>query len=116
LLTKIGLLSKLLAADFLNNPMHGPLPSKPVKLGRLEQLAFLNSMQLFGSIPTEVRMMTNLSLLLAVNTSISGGLPSEMCRMLNLPYIMTESSNLSSAIPSKLGQATQLVQMIMSCN
>jgi hypothetical protein len=51
--TKIGLLSKLLAAEFLNNPIHGPLPSKPGKLGRLEQLAFLNSMQPFDSIPTE---------------------------------------------------------------
>jgi hypothetical protein len=61
-------------------------------------------------------MMTSLSLLLAVNTSISGRLPFEMCCMLNVQYIVTESSNLSRAIPSKLGQATQLVQMIMSRN
>ena len=70
---------------------------------------FLNSAELFGTIPPEIQWIRGLEFLqLCSNAALFGPIPSELGLLTNLTEIQIQSTSISGTIPSALGRLKSL--------
>ncbi|CAB9525596.1 LRR receptor-like serine threonine-protein kinase [Seminavis robusta] len=78
----------------------------------LEELAISWSYQLKGSIPTEVGLMTRLTLLWFTTTHLSGTLPTELGPLRNLERLWISGSEFDGTLPTELGNLNNLTELV----
>lgn len=96
--------------------LFGPLPPE---LGLLTNLESFNAGGCFfsGVIPIEFGSLTNLKYLnLARNAPLTGGIPTEMGQLLLLETLVLNENALTGAIPTELGQITTLQEVQLGNN
>ena len=76
----------------------------------------LESNNLRGFIPTELGLLTKLSMLTLPRNFLSGTIPSELGLLEKLSYLDLGSNDLSGAIPSEIGNLAELGQLRLSFN
>ncbi|CAB9520775.1 LRR receptor-like serine threonine-protein kinase [Seminavis robusta] len=98
-------LSKFDNLGYLNihaNHFEGKLPPHLIaQLPKLQKL-YISENQFFGSIPTEVGLVSSLKKLEMQNTNLSGTLPSELLALENLTSLVVANTSLSGSIPEQL--------------
>lgn len=91
----------------------------PTNLSSLTKLAslVLHGVQLTGSIPTELALLTSLTLLsLGENPSLTGGLPTHIGMLSQLTYLDLSICELTGPIPTELGLLDSLVSLQLGHN
>jgi Leucine-rich repeat (LRR) protein len=73
-------------------------------------------MNLHGSLPTEVGLLTSLQNLNIENNAIEGTIPTEVCRLTNLTRLYFGQNNIRGMIPSCIGQLTKLERLYVYKN
>lgn len=85
------------------------------ELGTLKHLDFSSS-GLSGTIPSEIGLLTSLTMLDLSTNYLNGPLPSLLGDMWNLQSLVLKGNSLSSAIPTELGMLTKLTMLDVSFN
>ncbi|MGF7138679.1 leucine-rich repeat domain-containing protein [Roseimarinus sediminis] len=98
-----------------DNNLSGTLPAE---LGLLDQLTLLNlrSNRLTGQLPPELGLLANLEYLYLYGNTLTGEIPAELGNLANLKRLYLYSNQLSGAIPSELGKLTQLEYLYLQSN
>ena len=112
----------------INNPTRNPIfgtgkkgtifGSIPTELSRLTNLTIftLTDNNITGSIPTELTLLTNLEVLMAGSNSITGGIPITISNMKELKLLFLDLNEMSSSMPSSMAKLTQLVEISLYRN
>lgn len=92
------------------NPFKGGIPTNLAFLGPLSKLHLKESDQIaWGSIPTEIALLTSLTSLDLSRVQMTGNLPSEIAALTALTsLVMDDDSDLTGIIPTELGLLTAL--------
>ena len=97
------------------NQLSGSIPTELKKLTNLTLLN-LTGNQLSGSIPTELKNLTNLTLLNLTGNQLSGSIPAELGNLTNLTLLNLSDNQLTGSIPTELGNLTNLIFLDLSRN
>lgn len=99
----------------LSNNISGPLPSQVGLLTKLTLLRLFSN-NLTGKLPSEVFRLRNLIALEFQNNSLTGSLGNEIQVMSSLLALDLSSNNSSLTIPTELGKLSQLSLLNLSFN
>jgi len=93
--------------DLVNLSLNGTVPTE---LGLLTALTMLNlpANQLTGTLPTELGMLTELNFLILAVNQLNATIPSELGSLTALTVLELSSNRFSGSIPSELGLLTAL--------
>ncbi|MFC1553150.1 putative Ig domain-containing protein [candidate division KSB1 bacterium] len=86
-----------------------------VTSGRVTML-FLSSINLTGTMPSEIGNLTALETLYLGGNNLIGSIPPEISTLTNLTYLGLDHNSLSGSIPPELGTLTNLVSLDLSYN
>jgi Leucine-rich repeat (LRR) protein len=97
--------------------LNGTLPSQFfVQLPSLRKLEISSSVDLVGSIPSEVGSLSQLSFLSLYNNQLIGALPSEIGCLSQLDGISLYNNQLTGVLPSEIGSLSKLVVLYLHNN
>lgn len=115
LLTKLELLQ--LSGNGLNNcSLNQMLPSQLYQMSSLTSISLSND-HFFGSIPSEIGLMSNhlTKLFVGANPRLSGTVPTELGRLSNLEHlILMNNTQMTGSLPTELGRMTSLTELVVS--
>ena len=98
------------------NELYGTIPSELGNLSNLTELR-IEETQLTGAIPPELGILTNLGrLVLEENTEVTGEIPPELGNLANLRWLELRDSQLAGAIPAELGNLVGLQYLHLNDN
>lgn len=102
-----------LAVDLLQFHDDGLSGTLPTELRLLTDLVFLNltSDSIVGTIPTELGELTTLRWFNLANTSLTGTLPTEIGALTGLVKLSLGECNLEGSLPTELGSLAALTQL-----
>ncbi|CAB9516987.1 LRR receptor-like serine threonine-protein kinase [Seminavis robusta] len=112
--TEVGLMTQMTALWLDENLLEGPLPSELGLLSNLSLVLSLYTQFLTGTIPTEIGRLTGLESLYLDANSLSGIIPSEVGSCVKAEEIFLEENDLRGTIPSELGGLTLLESIVLS--
>ncbi|CAB9501795.1 LRR receptor-like serine threonine-protein kinase [Seminavis robusta] len=93
----------------ITNNLEGTLPPEISFLrNSLKTLAFLRELQVKGTIPTEVGLLTKLTLLDFTAVAISGTVPTQLGLLQSLEELVISTTPISGSLPSELGKLGNL--------
>jgi len=97
------------------NNLFGTIPSD---ISRLSELTFLNlnSNQLSGHIPSELGNLTKLTVLSLFDNQLSGTIPLELGNLTKLTYLSLSFNQLSGTIPIELSNLVDLTVLFLADN
>lgn len=98
-----------------NDDLFGSLPWEFVLLSNLRYLN-LNENYLTGTIPTRIGDLTNLEVFMVGSNKISGPLPTTLGQLTNLIYLDLSINSLTGPIPSELGPLSSLISAFFQYN
>ena len=90
-----------------DNNLIGTIPPEIRNLSNLHQLSF-RANQLSGEIPVEIGYLTNLSCLDFFLNNLSGTIPHEIGNLTNIDNLFLMGNNLSGSIPDEIGNLINL--------
>ncbi|CAB9528538.1 LRR receptor-like serine threonine-protein kinase [Seminavis robusta] len=98
--------------SFLRNKLAGTIPKEMSLLSAtLTRLNLLGNMELNGQIPSEIGLLTKLTVLLTFMTKLSGGIPTEIGLLTNLRVWDSKMTDLSGSIPTEMGLLRDLKEL-----
>jgi Leucine-rich repeat (LRR) protein len=107
--------NRLTAVSLSSNNLVGTLPLELRNMTNLQSL-FLSYNQLGGSIPAELGNLTNLIDLRLDGNALSGSIPPELGNLTNLQVLFLDFNRLSGNIPARLGNLANLLSLSLSGN
>ncbi|CAB9515221.1 Leucine Rich Repeat [Seminavis robusta] len=111
--TRCGENGQLLSFKFGSaNNLDGTIPPEISLLSEsMEKLSLSRNFQLKGNIPTEVGLLTRLTILTFSITHLSGTLPTELGQLLSLDELMISGSEFVGTLPTELGNLSNLTAL-----
>ncbi|KAL6628820.1 L domain-like protein [Neocallimastix californiae] len=101
--------------DLNSMEIYGTIPSSIGKLSNLETL-YLDNNYLTGEIPSSIGDLSYLKYLSLIKNQLTGTIPSTICNLKNLLSLYLSENNLSGPIPSSIGKLTKLKNLVLSDN
>ena len=101
--------------DLSYNNLVGTIPAELKNLTNLELLV-LPGNQLTGAIPPELGNLTSLTQLHLYKNQLTGNIPTELGNLTSLTQIRLEGNQLTGNIPSELGNLTELERLYLNDN
>lgn len=98
-----------------NNTLTGSLPSEIGLLTNLSMLR-LKDNNLTSTIPTKIGLLTSLEELFVESNDFTGSIPSEIGLLTNLVDLAVDENNLVGSIPSEIGLLTSLTMLTVGSN
>ena len=97
---------------------HGLSGTIPTDLGMLTSLTLLSlsNNRLTGTIPAELGGLTNLDTLWLHENKLTGTIPAELARPSSMRQLFLSDNRLTGSIPSELGRLTNLTDLALSDN
>lgn len=105
----------IVVIDLNKYGLNGTLPNSLGNFTQLLSLEMSNNIDITGTIPAQLGMLSHLQLLLLDVNKLSGTIPSEIGNT-NLTTLQLEINNLSGTIPAELGQLTNLIGLYLEYN
>ncbi|CAK9134684.1 unnamed protein product [Ilex paraguariensis] len=105
----------LSSIDLYNNSLYGTIPSN---IGILSNLNYLDLSinRLSGMIPFEIGLLTNLRVLYIVNNLISGSIPREIGMLRSLNKLSISNNNLTESIAQEVGMLRSVTNLSLYGN
>ncbi|CAB9514858.1 LRR receptor-like serine threonine-protein kinase [Seminavis robusta] len=111
--TVLHQLTNFAELNFVNNNLQGTIPTELALITSMKEIrvgSITGTTSLFGPIPTELGMMTDLSVLwLTRSPLLTGTLPSEFGLLTEMEDLTFSSNSLSSSIPTEVGLLTNVL-------
>jgi Leucine-rich repeat (LRR) protein len=101
--------------ELSDNNLFGTIPNELALLSNLSALD-LSSNGLTGTIPNELALMSNLSALDLYDNSLNGTIPSQIALMSKLTYLDLSGNRLNGTIPSEVELLTKLTWLLLNSN
>ena len=101
--------------DLNTNQLTGTIPSQLRNLSNLEVL-HLGTNQLTGTIPSQLRNLSNLEVLHLGTNQLTGTIPSQLRNLSNLKQLWLHSNQLTGTIPSQLHNLSNLEVLHLGTN
>ena len=98
-----------------SNQLSGSIPSELRDLSNLQRL-WLNGNSLSGNIPSSLGSLSNLRQLSLHSNSLSGSIPPSLGNLSNLTGLWLNGNSLSGSIPSSLGDLNRLEDLELNFN
>ncbi|XP_008809723.3 receptor kinase-like protein Xa21 [Phoenix dactylifera] len=108
--------SNLRGLQLDNNRLGGMLPKSVANLSTTLTWLSMGHNQIYGSIPSEIRNLANLTLLDLGPNLLTGYIPATLGMLQNLHVLDLNGNNFSGRIPINLGNLTQLNQLYLGFN
>ncbi|CAN6692724.1 unnamed protein product [Malus baccata var. baccata] len=99
-----------------NNNFGGTLPMSISNLSTKLEMFWVQSNQIYGSIPSGIGNLVSLEMLVWGNNSFTGNIPSDMGKLSNLGVLEIFKNKLSGNIPSSLRNLTKLFHLRLEEN
>ncbi|CAB9498913.1 STYKc [Seminavis robusta] len=116
--SEIGLLKelRLLSLDH-NLGLSSSIPSEIFSLHNLFYFSLANAHGMYGTLATEIGLMSSLEVLNLIDAGMSGSLPTEFGRLSNLHIVnLAGNPDLGGSLPSELGDLMQLQLLNLHSN
>jgi hypothetical protein len=106
---------RVTSINLSNNWLYGTLPTE---IGQLTELSYLNlyANQLSGSLPAEITNLSNLQSLNIGGNLITGQLPAEIGNLSQLKHMFIDNNNFEGAVPQDILALSQLEILAVSEN
>jgi len=112
-ITVIG--GRVITINLWGNDLYGTIPSSIGNLANLTVLLLYNN-QLIGSIPSSIGNLVNLTALSLEGNQLSGSIPSSIGNLVNLTFLNLGLNQLSGRIPSSLGNLINFSRLFLYYN
>uniref|UniRef100_A0A803MKC1 non-specific serine/threonine protein kinase n=1 Tax=Chenopodium quinoa TaxID=63459 RepID=A0A803MKC1_CHEQI len=114
--SSLGNCTSLTSLYLANNNLTGKIPVELFNLPSLSVQVDLSKNKLVGSLPDEVRQLTNLQTLLLSSNMLSGEIPNSISSCVALEYLYLAKNKFHGAIPDALHSLKGLVELDLSYN
>ena len=94
----------------------GSIPTEIGNLDSLTRFAFADSYDLVGNIPTEIGTLSRLNTMILQFTQLSGYIPTEIGNLGSLTELYLNSNGLNGNIPTEIGKLGSLTQLYLNNN
>ena len=94
----------------------GTLPTELALLTNMQQLFVSTSIFLTGQLPSEIGLLSNLVQLQFTNTAMSGKIPSEIGHLTGLYTLSLNENTFTGKVPAVIGTMTNLIELDLSHN
>lgn len=108
---ELALLQKIQEVDFHGNDLQGVLPHSIMHAWKKCRILRLHMNGFFGSVHTEIGLMTNLQELHLFGNYFGGALPTELANLKKLEKLDVYANALEGKIPSQLGELKRLKEL-----
>ena len=85
-------------------------------LSNLETFGFSNNENIFGTLPTEIGLLTDLTHFYGYKNALVGPIPSEIGLMERLEIFVVDGNNLTGTMPSEIGLLSRLAGFSLGFN
>ena len=101
--------------NMVNNNLSGPIPSEIGVLTSLTLLSLSNN-QLTGPIPTQIGNLTSLTDLVLAYNQLTGSIPTQIGSLTSLLALYLDNNLLTGAIPAQIGNLSSLTGLYLNNN
>lgn len=109
-------LTNLQSLDFTDTALSGNVTSEIAQMMSLSSINFLGNINLLGTIPSEIGLMTSLTRLHVATNSFHGTIPTEIGLLSGLDSLDLNANKLSGMIPTELQHAISLTNLKCGVN
>jgi Leucine-rich repeat (LRR) protein len=115
LFSRLGDMQALTHLSLFQNHFETTIPTTIGLLSSNLRVLDLGSNLLYGTLPSEVQLLTNLVGLSVFNNSLSGSLPDELSGLSNLEMLYLDANDFGPPIPPGICQLTSLSEFWSDC-
>ncbi|KAG5541739.1 hypothetical protein RHGRI_021537 [Rhododendron griersonianum] len=101
--------------DLKDNSFYGTIPSSISNLSELSFLS-LSRNQFHGPIPSSIGLLGNLSVVLLYSNYLSGTIPPSIGNLTRLTYLRLHYNEISGSVPTEIGKLSSLVLLTLFRN
>ncbi|XP_058222213.1 MDIS1-interacting receptor like kinase 2-like [Rhododendron vialii] len=110
-----SLFPHLQGLDLKDNSFYGTIPSSISNLSELSFLS-LSRNQFHGPIPSSIGLLGNLSVVLLYSNYLSGTIPPSIGNLTRLTYLRLHYNEISGSVPAEIGKLSSLVLLTLFTN
>ncbi|KAF7138826.1 hypothetical protein RHSIM_Rhsim07G0202600 [Rhododendron simsii] len=112
---EFSLFPHLQGLDLKDNSFYGTIPSSISNLSELSFLS-LSRNQFHGPIPSSIGLLGNLNVVLLYSNYLSGTIPPSIGNLTRLAYLRLHYNEISSSVPAEVGKLSSLVLLTLFQN